>query len=121
MKDAELYQQVWKKYLPVITLKLKQVIRSNEPTHIGMYRFEFHSSSKKTKLGHQFDLHITKGKVLNSFTQPTLVKELMNVLKEDSSVRVLLSSGDFSISLNADFILTIQKKPEVVLVQEVPA
>ena len=113
MKEIEIYQAVWKKYLPVIAMKLKQVIRNNESTHVGMYQFEFHSTGKKKKVGYQFDLEINKGRVINDISGSAVAKQLSETLRQDPVVRPLLNSGHFLFSLNSDYILTIQKKDEV--------
>jgi hypothetical protein len=110
MKEIEIYQAVWKKYMPVITMKLKQVIRNNESAHVGMYQFEFHSSGKKKRTGYQFDLDLDKGKLKSDISSSPVAKELNEMMKTDSAVKSLLVSGHFNFSLNGDFILTIQKK-----------
>ena len=110
MKELEIYQMVWKKYLPVITMKLKQVIRKNEATHVGMYQFEFHSTGKKRRVGYQFDLDMDKGRIMNDISASPAAKQLSETLKQDATVKSLLSSGRFSFTLNGDFVLTIQKK-----------
>ncbi|HYV95177.1 MAG TPA: hypothetical protein VE978_25605 [Chitinophagales bacterium] len=113
MKELEIYQAVWKKYLPVIAMKLKQVIRNNESSHVGMYQFEFHSTGKKKKVGYQFDLELNKGRVMNDISGSLVAKQLTETMKSDPTVRPLLNSGHFIFSLNSDYILTIQIKSEV--------
>ena len=113
MKELEIYQAVWKKYLPVIAMKLRQVIRNNEASHVGMYQFEFHSTGKKKKVGYQFDLDLNKGRVINDISGSLVAKQLTETMKSDPVVRPLLNSGHFIFSLNSDYILTIQIKNEV--------
>ena len=110
MKDQELYQALWKKYLPVIAMKLKQVMRSGEPAHVGMYQFEFHNGGKKRSVGHQFNLELNKGKVVNDISKVPLAKELREVMKEDSQLGSLLVEGHFVFSLDKSFVFTIQNK-----------
>ena len=113
MKELEIYQAVWKKYLPVIAMKLKQVIRNNESSHVGMYQFEFHSTGKKKKTGYQFDLELNKGRVMNDISGSLVAKQLTETMKADPVVRPLLNLGHFMFSLNSDYILTIQLKSEI--------
>jgi len=108
INEKEMYRAVWVKYLPVIALKLKQMIRTGEPVHIGMYQFEFHSSGKKRNIGHQFNLELNKGRVVNDISKSALAKELSLVMKEDPSVGSLLNSGHFLFSLDGSFVFTIQ-------------
>ncbi len=114
MKEAEVYQTLWKRYLPVISMKLKQVIRNNESAHVGMYKFEFHSSGKKKKSGYQFDLNIRNGRVVNDVSTSAVALQLSEMLRADPTIKSLLNSGHFNFNLNSDFILTIQQKPDVI-------
>jgi hypothetical protein len=50
--------------LPVITMKLKQVIRNNEPSTINMYKFEFQNPGSKKKSNYQFNLELKEGRVV---------------------------------------------------------
>src|ERR1041385_4882607 len=95
MKEQEMYHAVWMKYLPVITLKLKQTIRNGEPTHVGMYHFEFHKSGKKRNIGHQFDLELKNGRVINDISKTAVARELNAVMKEDFALKSLIGSGHF--------------------------
>jgi hypothetical protein len=113
MKDIEHYQALWKKYLPVIAMKLKQVIRNNEASHVGMYQFEFHSTGKKKKTGYQFNLELDKGRVLNDISSSLVAKQLSETMKADPIVKPLLNLGHFMFTLNSDYILTIQAKSEI--------
>ncbi len=112
MKDIEVYQTLWKKYLPVISMKLKQVVRNNESAHVGMYKFEFHSSGKKKKSGYQFDLNIRNGRVINDISSSPVAAQLSEILRQDPVIKSILNSGYFNFTLNSDFILTIQQKSE---------
>jgi hypothetical protein len=110
LKEQEMYHAVWVKYLPVITLKLKQTIRNGEPAHVGMYQFEFHGSGKKRSVGHQFDLELKNGRIMNDISKTPLAKELNAVMREDQTLWPLVYSGHFSFALDGGFIFTIQKK-----------
>lgn len=110
MKAQELYQAVWVKYLPVITLKLKQVIRNGEPTHIGMYQFEFHVDGKKRNIGRQFDLELKNGRVLSDISKTPVAKALTDVMRSDSTLWPLVYNGHFRFSLDGSFVFTIQKQ-----------
>ena len=110
MNKQELYHAVWRKYLPVITLKLKQTIRNGEPTYVGMYQFEFHTSGMKRTIGHQFDLELNNGRVMNNISKAPIARELNAVMKEDAVIWPLIYDGHFCFSLDGSFMFTIQKK-----------
>jgi len=110
MNEQEMYHAVWMKYLPVITLKLKQTIRNGEPTHVGMYQFEFHVNGKKRSIGHQFDLELKNGRVINDISKTPVARELNAVMKEDAAIWPLVNGGHFCFSLDGSFMFTIQKK-----------
>jgi len=105
-----MYHAVWLKYLPVIALKLKQVVRSGQSAHIGMYQFEFHTTGKERKIGHQFSLELKNGRVMNDISKYPIAKELTTVLKEDTTVGSLLHSGHFLFNLDGNFALTIENR-----------
>src|SRR4030095_4559768 len=98
MNEQEMYHSVWMKYLPVITLKLKQTIRTGEATHVGMFQFEFHKNGKKRNIGHQFDLELKNGRVMNNISKTPVARELKEVMKEDAAIWPLVQDGHFCFS-----------------------
>jgi hypothetical protein len=110
IKDQEMYHAIWLKYLPVIAMKLKQVVRNGAPAHIGMYQFEFHTAGKQRNVGHQFNLELRQGRVVNDISKYPAAKELSAVMKDDAVVGSILHSGHFLFSLDGNFALTIQNK-----------
>ena len=110
MKEAEVYQLIWRKYLPVITMRLKQVVRTGEPVTIGMYKFEFQSEGNKKKSGYHFNLEMKDGRVANDIGKNLPAKELSDMLRQDPNTRPILNEGYFTITLSPEFILTIDKK-----------
>jgi len=63
MRDAGVYTQLWKKYLPVIRLLLKKTADTDQKLQI--YKHEFASTGAKNKLGYIFNLEIVNGKAIN--------------------------------------------------------
>jgi len=110
MKAEEMYQSVWVKYLPVIKLKLKQTVRNGEPSHIGMYKFEFHLDGKSKNVGRQFDLELRNGRVVNDISKIPVAKALNDVMKNDIALWPLVAAGHFNFSLDGGFVFTIEKK-----------
>jgi len=110
-KAKEVYHEVWKKYLPLISMKLKQTMRTGDPSHIGMYRFEFHSdgTSKSKGTNHVFMLDVKNGRVMNDISKVEVAQELNSILREESGVETVLRAGHFHFNLDSNFQLTIQK------------
>jgi len=110
MKEAEIYQLVWKRYLAVLTMKVKQLVRNGGSATIGMYKFEFQSEGNKKKSGHQFNLELKDGRVINDIARSIAAKELAEMLRQDPNVRPLLNTGHFSFTLDPAYQLIIEKK-----------
>ena len=92
-------------------MKLKQTVRTGEPSHIGMYRFEFHSEgrSKSKSTSPSFLLDIKNGRVMNDISKAEVAQELNSILKDDYAAGSLLSSGHFQFNLDSSFQLTLHK------------
>ena len=110
MKEAEVYQLIWKRYFPVITMKLKQVVRNGGSATIGMYKFEFQSEGNKKKAGFQFNLELREGRIISDIAKSIAAKELAEMMRQDPNIRPLLNAGHFSFVLDTEYVLTIEKK-----------
>ncbi len=113
MQESEIYQPVWKKYLPVIAMKLKQAIRKNEPVAFNVYKPDFQSITKRKKTIFDFTLEIRDGQVKNTLSLPEIAKDLFKVLKQDVAMNQLINNGYIVFILNSDFVLTLQKVASV--------
>lgn len=109
MQESEIYQPVWRKYLPVIVMKLKQAMRKNEPAAFNLYKPDFQNITKRKKTVFDFNLEIKDGQIKNSLNLPEVAKDLYKVLKQDNAMNQLINSGHFVFNLNSDFALTLQK------------
>jgi len=114
MQESEIYQPVWKKYVPVIAMKLKQAIRNNQSSAFNVYKPDFQSITKRKKTVFDFTLEVRDGQVKNTLSLPEVAKDLFKVLKQDANISQLINTGYFTFVLNSDFILTLQKGASVV-------
>ena len=76
MRDAGVYTQLWKKYLPVIRLLLKKTADTDQKLQI--YKHEFASTGAKNKLGYIFNLEIVNGKAVNKSAAIAVSFDLLN-------------------------------------------
>jgi hypothetical protein len=114
MQESEVYQPVWKKYVPVIAMKLKQAIRKNEPASFNVYKPDFQNVTKRKKTVFDFTLEIRDGQVKNTLSLPEVAKDLFKVLKQDVALSQLINNGRVTFILNSDFILTLHKGASVI-------
>lgn len=118
MRDAGVYTQLWKKYLPVIRLLLKKTADSEQKLQI--YKHEFVSTGAKNKLGYIFNLEIVNGKAINKSAALASSFDLLNVLNENELTSEWLKGKSVKISVNKACELSMQlvNKPEVAPIVE---
>jgi hypothetical protein len=114
MRDAGVYTQLWKKYLPVIRLLLKKTVDSDQKLQI--YKHEFVSTGAKNKLGYIFNLEIVNGKAINKSNTLASSFDLLNVLNDNELTSEWLKGKNVKISVNKACELSLQliNKPEEV-------
>lgn len=114
MKELDIYQAVWKKYLPVIAMKIKEAQRKNEAVSFNLYKPEFQEASKRKKISFDFELEMKDSRVMNNSSIPPIAKDLSEALRQNIAMKQQIGIGSFKFSMNADFILTILAEPQVV-------
>lgn len=107
MRDAGVYTQLWKKYLPVIRLLLKKTSDSDQKLQI--YKHEFVSTGAKNKLGYIFNLEIVNGKSINKSSAIAVSFDLLNVLNENPLTAEWLKGKSVKISVNKACELTLHQ------------
>ena len=105
MRDAGVYTQLWKKYLPVIRLLLKKTADTDQKLQI--YKHEFASTGAKNKLGYIFNLEIVNGKAVNKSAAIAVSFDLLNVLNENTLTNEWLKGKNVKISVNKACELTM--------------
>lgn len=100
-----MFVQVWKKYLPVITLLLKKSVSS--PQVLQMSAFDFTKAAGGRKLKYNFDIELVNGRLNPEEKQSSLAKDLAIFLQEDQVVKALLKKQHIRFSLSSGFELTI--------------
>jgi hypothetical protein len=105
MRDAGVYTQLWKKYLPVIRLLLKKTADTDQKLQI--YKHEFASTGAKNKLGYIFNLEIVNGKAVNKSAAIAVSFDLLNVLNDNALTNEWLKGKNVKISVNKACELTM--------------
>ncbi len=116
MKELDIYQAVWKRYLPVIAMKIKESQRKNDAVTFSLYKPEFQVASKRKKISFDFELEMKDSRVMNNSSIPPIAKDLSEALRQNIAMKQQIGIGSFKFSMNADFMLTIQAEPIIVKV-----
>lgn len=110
MSELKIYQTVWNKFLPLISLKLKAAVKKAEPQSIGMDKIDFEKASHRKNCKYQFDVEINEGLVLRRKTTSAVGLDLARALSENEVTREILKTGNYKFNLNNKFILSIEAK-----------
>jgi hypothetical protein len=109
-----MFSQVWKKYLPVISILIKRSI--NEAQVLEMNHLDFERAAGGRKIKFNFSgLNLNKGRIENGSVQTPLAKELAQVLQEDAVMGKYIKDCRLEFSMNLAFKLNIK---QVVLVEK---
>lgn len=106
MDEQGKYTRVWKKYLPVIRMKMKKAIIAEQELQLD--EIDFKMPGKKAIAGYSFNLEMDKGSVSNNIAGAIAARTLVDVLKEDQVSRELLSKHKVKISLDRKFCLRME-------------
>ena len=109
MNEVNLYQPVWKKYFPVIAIKLKKAIRNNAAEELLMDRLDFEKAANKKNSAYQFSFELNEGLLLNSTKVSAPGRDFAKALNDHDVLKELVKIGSFKFSMGSKFILTIEK------------
>jgi hypothetical protein len=106
MDEQGKYARVWKKYIPVIRIKMKQAVASEQ--QLMLDEIDFKMGGKKAVSGYSFNLEMDKGSVSNNIAGAIAARTLLDVLREDTVCRELLSKHRVKINLDRRFCLRME-------------
>ena len=116
-----MYNQVWKKYLPIINIQLKRASSEDRTTDLNRMDFERAGIGRKT--GYKFTIQLTNGRVSNVISGSPIAMNLAAILLEDDNTKKILKDHIYEISMNTKFQLITrdltEKKPAVKELEEV--
>jgi hypothetical protein len=103
-----MFSQVWKKYLPVITILIKR--SANGDQVLAMNHLDFGRAAGGRKIKFSFSgLKLNKGRVENGSTQLAHAKELAVVLQEDPFMSKFMKDKYLEFSMTLSFQLSIKQ------------
>ena len=101
-----MFQQTWKKYLPVIFLLMKRSHKGQQVLDLSYLDFQRATGGKKTKLSFA-KLQLDNGRTAYDSNNTQFVKDLVLVLQENELTGKMLRDRQFEFSVNTNFQLTI--------------
>ena len=102
-----MFSQIWKKYLPVITILMKRSIQEDQALTMNHTDFERAAGGRKIKFSFT-NLILTNGRINNTVPHSNLAREFGVVLQEDEHTRKLLQKQVFEFSMSNDIQLNIK-------------
>ena len=102
-----MFEQTWKKYLPVIVILLKRSVNGEQTLHMNNTDFQRAAGGRKIKFSF-YDLQLNDGRLSNSSTHSTFAKEFALVLQTNELTRKLVKNQQFEFSMNNSFQLMIK-------------
>ena len=115
MSDFNVYQPVWKKFLPVIAIKIKSAVKKGEKQQVAMDRLDFEKASTSKNRKYQFDLELNEGRTLKSKQTPTIAHDFARALNEHEITKEIIRTRNFRFNLDSKFVLNIHLNvPETV-------
>lgn len=100
------YLSLWKKYLPVIRIKLKQSLKAGQS--LQLQKHEFFSVGDRKPEHYTFNLEIQNGQVINDISGTAVARDLFYVLKEDQVLKEYFKYRKVKINMGKIFILMFE-------------
>ena len=107
-----MFNQTWKKYLPVITILLKRSVIAEQSLKLDPADFERAAGGRKMKFSFT-DLQLNNGRSHTTSKHTPMAKELALILQGDAAISQLLLKQDFEFSMTNDFRLLIKNNTAV--------
>ncbi|MEX6687179.1 hypothetical protein QTN47_06715 [Danxiaibacter flavus] len=104
--EIEKYIPLWKKYLPVIRIQLKNSLQRNATLQLD--KTEFEAAGDRDSAGYTFNLNIEKGEVTNKIRGTAVARDLHKVLIANSAINEFLKDKKVNINMGKDFILKLK-------------
>jgi hypothetical protein len=109
--ESRVYFRLWNKYRPAI-LQL-MTAAAEGPQQYKLYPHEFHTLNPREK-GYSFDLHVSKGKAVNSIKNSMVAQDLLKMLQESKKASELMNDAPYALSLDKAFMLRVIREEEPV-------
>ncbi|MBI2730568.1 MAG: hypothetical protein HYX40_07445 [Sphingobacteriales bacterium] len=100
-----MFVQVWKKYLPVISLLLKR--SASSPQVLKMSGFDFTKAAGGRKIKYNFDIELVNGRLNPAEKHSTVAKDFALFLQDDAGIKGLLKKQTIRFTLSSGFEMAI--------------
>ncbi|MEO6670593.1 MAG: hypothetical protein ABIN36_14005 [Ferruginibacter sp.] len=116
-----MFNQVWKKYLSVISILLKRSANGEQSLTMNHTDFERASGGRKMKWSFPV-VQLNNGRLINNGTKyPSIVTEMITEFQADDQISRLLREKKFEFSMTNDFKLLIRNASAMEAAGETPA
>lgn len=105
MRNSNIYYPLWRKYLPIIEIQIKNA-KSGLKT-IQLSKPEFESLGKRDISDYTFNLEIKNGKVINDISGTAVARDLFDILKSNSNIKKEFTNKHYKLNLGKDYNLKI--------------
>lgn len=105
MSEKNIYYPLWKRYLPVVMIQMKNAI--NGMKQISMSKTEFEVYGNRPISNYFINLEIKKGRVYNNISGSAVARDLFDILNAEKSCKELFAKNNYKISMDKSFILEI--------------
>jgi hypothetical protein len=106
MSEKNLYHGLWRKYLNVIEILMRNTNRGEQVIQLQKYEFEVSGNRKDS--GYTFTLQIVNGLVVNNISGSAVARDLYAILKGSEKVKSMFKENNYKITLGKDYILKIR-------------
>lgn len=107
MSDIDTYQPVWKKFLPVIVIKIKSAVKNGTRQQVSMDRLDFEKASNSKNRKYQFDLELNEGRTLRGKQTPAIGHDFARALNDHEITKEIIRNRNFRFNLDSKFVLNI--------------
>jgi len=106
MSEKNLYYRLWRKYLNVIEILMRNA--NNGEQVLQLQKYEFEVSGNRKDSGYTFTLEIVNGLVSNNISGSAVARDLYDILLESEKVKSMFKEKNFKITLGREYILKIR-------------
>src|SRR5262249_19221640 len=112
---------VWKKFLPVIAIKIKSAVKNGDKQQVAMDKLDFEKASSSKNRKYQFDLELMEGRTVKSKQTSTVGHDFARALNDYELIKEIIRTNNFKFNLDSKFVLTIYHNKKQEPVAEQPA
>jgi hypothetical protein len=105
MINKNLYYPLWRKYLAVIAVQMKNSV--NGERQITIPKTELHALGERKISEFLFSIEVKNAKVLTNIRGMNMARDFVDILNESKTIRTLLENGHFTFGMAKDYILKI--------------